>query len=126
MATDAPKGPAGHRWHAGRGALVALLLAAAGEGVVTLIQTLAHGAHLGDAIAGFLVTVGLLLPVAVAGAALAWLLFGGRRVASVWPAIAGAFAGTPAAGSIAVLVVAGALGWRSARGSGSACASSRT
>lgn len=111
MADHSPTtAPRRRRWHAGQRAFVALLLAAVGEGVVTLIQTLAHGAGVGEALVGLSFTVGLLLPVVAGGSALAWVLVGGDAATRFWPGLTSALAGSPRAGSVAVLVLAAGFG----------------
>lgn len=111
MGEDVPTTPPGRRrWHAGQRVFVALVLAAAGEGVVTFVRTLAHRASVGDAIVGFLVTFGLLLPVVVAGASLVWVLFGRDAATRWWLGLASSMAGSPRAASVAILLLAAAAG----------------
>jgi len=94
----------------GQRAFAALTLAAAGEGAVTTILTVAHGGGLVDALVAWGVTFGLLLPVVVLGTSVAWALFGRPSATRFWMGLTSTLGGSPRAGSVAVLMLSAAFG----------------
>ncbi len=110
MAEHAPPGPPTPRAHVGQRVFAALTLAAAGEGVVTSVLTVAHGGGAADALIGWFVTVGLLLPVVALGTALSWGLFGRDAATRFFMGLTSTLGGSPRAGSVAIVMLAVAFG----------------